>query len=81
MSFRASYKDEEGTHIISGKAGAFAMQLGDTGVTGIAVAFLNPDNTPLLTLIWAQNNVATPFGPTLPAANTFEQCVKIVQPH
>ena len=77
LSFKAVYKDQRGSRIISGKAGAFALQLGDTGVVGIAVIFFNPDNTPLLTIIWAQNEVQTPSGPILPAASTFQRCVKI----
>lgn len=77
LSFKAIYKDQRGSRIISGKAGAFTMQLGDTGVVGIAVVFFNPDNTPLLTIIWAQNEVQTPSGPILPAASTFQRCVKI----
>lgn len=81
VAFRAVYKDPTGTHMISGKAGVFAIpKLANTGTMGLFVSFLKQDDTPLLTVIWAQNNVVLPGGSTmLPAAHLFVQNVKITQ--
>jgi hypothetical protein len=80
MMFRAIYKDPTGTHMISGKAGVFAIpKLGDAGTMGLFVTFLKEDGvTPLLTIIWAQENVV--LGPTtLLAAHPFVHNVRITQ--
>ena len=78
LSFKAIYKDHKGYRVISGKAGVFAMPLGDTGVMGIAVAFLKRDGTPLLTIIWAQEDLPLPSGAaTLHEAKLFTSRVKI----
>jgi len=78
LMFKAVYKDPTGTHIISGKAGVFAIpKLGTAGAMGIFVTFLKQDGTPILTIIWAQQNVVLGPTTTLLAAHPFVHNVKI----